>query len=53
MVSNPETLRAIDGRHGKVKALLDVSQSQIRIVSVSEIADELVGVSLHDAAFRR
>jgi glutamine cyclotransferase len=53
MVSNPETLRAIDGCHVKVKALVDVAQSQIRIVSVNEIADEQVGVRLHDAAFRR
>jgi hypothetical protein len=53
MVSNPETLNGIDGRHVKVKAIVDVAQSQIRIVSVSEIADEQAGVRLHDAAFRR
>jgi hypothetical protein len=53
MVSNPETLSGIDGRHVKVKALLDVSLSQIRIVSVSAIADEQSGIKLHDAAFRR
>jgi hypothetical protein len=53
MVSNPETLSGIDGRHVKVKALIDVAQSQIRIVSVSAIADEQAGIRLHDAAFRR
>jgi hypothetical protein len=53
IVSNPETLSAIDGRHVKVKALVDVARSQIRIVSVSAIADEQSGVRLHDAAFRR
>jgi hypothetical protein len=53
MVSNPETLSGINGRHVKVKALLDVAQSQIRIVSVSAIADEQAGTRLHDAAFRR
>jgi len=53
MVSNPETLSGIDGRHVKVKALVDASNSQIRIVSVSAIADEQAGIRLHDAAFRR
>jgi hypothetical protein len=53
MVSNPETLRGIDGRHVKVKAIVDATQSQIRIVSVSEIADEQAGIRFHDAAFRR
>jgi hypothetical protein len=53
MVSNPEMLSAIDGHHVKVKALVDASQSQIRIVSVSAIADEQTGIRLHDAAFRR
>ena len=53
MVSNPETLSGIDGHHVRVKALVDVSQSQIRVVSVSAIADESSGIRLHDAAFRR
>ena len=53
MVSNPETLSGIDGHHVKVKALVDVAQSQIRIVSVTAIADEPAGIRLHDAAFRR
>jgi anaerobic glycerol-3-phosphate dehydrogenase len=53
MVSNPETLSGIDGRHVKVKAILDATQNQIRIVSVSAIVDEQAGVRLHDAAFRR
>ena len=53
MVSNPETLSGIDGRHVKVKAIVDAAHGQIRIVSVSEIADEQAGVRLHDAAFRR
>jgi hypothetical protein len=53
MVSNPETLSGINGRHVKVRALVDVAQSQIRIVSVSAIADEQAGTRLHDAAFRR
>jgi hypothetical protein len=53
LVSNPETLGGIEGRHVKVKALVDVPQSQIRIVSVSTISEEQAGVRLHDAAFRR
>jgi hypothetical protein len=53
LVSNPETLSGIEGRHVKVKALVDVAQSQIRIVSVSAIADEQAAMTLHDAAFRR
>jgi hypothetical protein len=53
MVRNPETLSGIEGRHVKVKALVDPAQGQIRIVSVSAIADEQSGVRLHDAAFRR
>jgi hypothetical protein len=53
MVSNPEVLRGIDGRHVKVKALLDAALSQIRIVSVSAFAEERVGVKFGDAAFRR
>jgi hypothetical protein len=53
MVSNPETLSGIDGRHVKVKAFVDLAQSQIRIVSVRAIADEQAGTRLHDAAFRR
>jgi hypothetical protein len=53
MVSNPETLSGIDGRHVKVKAIVDAAKNQIRIVSLSEIADEQAGVRLHDAAFRR
>jgi hypothetical protein len=53
MVSNPETLSGIDGRHVRVKAILDAAQNQIRIVSVRAIVDEQAGVRLHDAAFRR
>ena len=53
LVSNPETLSGIEGRHVKVKAFMDVAQSQIRIVSVSTISEEQAGVRLHDAAFRR
>jgi hypothetical protein len=53
MVSNPETLSGIEGRHVKVKAIVDAAKNQIRIVSLSEIADEQAGVRLHDAAFRR
>jgi hypothetical protein len=53
MVSNPDTLSGIDGRHVKVKAIVDAAKSQIRIVSVSAIVDEQAGARLHDAAFRR
>lgn len=53
LVSNPETLSGIDGRHVKVKAILDLAQNHIRIVSVSAIVDERAGVRLDDAAFRR
>jgi hypothetical protein len=52
MVSNPETLNGIDGRHVKIRALLDAAQGQIRIVSVSAIA-EGNGTKYSDAAFRR
>ena len=52
-VSNPEALSGVDGGHVKVKALVDTARSQIRIVSVSAIAEEPGGVGLRDAAFRR
>jgi hypothetical protein len=52
MVSNPETLNGIDGRHVKIRALLGAVQGQIRIVSVSAIA-EGNGTKYSDAAFRR
>ncbi len=53
MISNPEALSAIDGRHVKVKALVDAARSQLRIVSVSAIAEQRAGIKLDDAAFRR
>jgi hypothetical protein len=53
MVSNPEVLSGIDGRHVKVRALLDAALSQIRIVSVSAFAEERAGAKFGDAAFRR
>ena len=53
MVSNPEALSGIDGQHVKVRALLDSAQSQIRIVSVSALAEEPTGARLSDAAFKR
>jgi hypothetical protein len=53
MVSNPEALTGIDGRHVKVRVLLDAVLSQIRIVSVSAFAEERAGVRFGDAAFRR
>jgi hypothetical protein len=52
-VSNPEALSGVDGRHVKVRALLDAVLSQIRIVSVSAIAEERGGTKFGDAAFRR
>lgn len=52
-VSNPEALSGIDGWHVKVRALLDAALSQIRIVSVSAIAEERTGTKFGDAAFRR
>jgi hypothetical protein len=52
-VSNPEVLSGIDGRHVKVRALLDAALSQIRIVAVSAFAEERAGVKFGDAAFRR
>jgi hypothetical protein len=52
-VSNPEALSGIDGRHVKVRALLDAALSQIRIVSVSAFAEERAGAKFGDAAFRR
>jgi hypothetical protein len=52
MVSNPEALNGIDGRHVRIRALLDVAQGQIRIVSVSALA-ERTGTNYGDAAFRR
>jgi hypothetical protein len=53
MVSNPEALSGIDGRHVKVKAHVDTAGNQIRIVSVSAIAEQRAGIKLDDAAFRR
>ena len=53
LVSNPETLSGIEGRHVKVKALVDVAQSQVRIMSVRAISEEQAGMRLDDAAFRR
>jgi hypothetical protein len=53
MVSNPEALSGIDGRHVKVRALLEAALNQIRIVSVSAFTEERVGVKFGDAAFRR
>lgn len=52
-VNNPEALSGIDGRHVKVRAHVDTAQSQIRIVSVSAIAEERGGTKFGDAAFRR
>ncbi len=52
-VSNPEALGGIDGRHVRVRAHVDATQGQIRILSVSAIADERAGAKLDDAAFRR
>jgi hypothetical protein len=53
MVSNPEALSGIDGRHVKVRALLDAALNQIRIMSVSAFGEERAGVKFGDAAFRR
>jgi hypothetical protein len=52
-VSNPEALSGIDGWHVKVRAQLDAALSQIRIVSVTAIAEERTGTKFGDAAFRR
>jgi hypothetical protein len=53
LVSNAETLSGIEGRHVKVKALVDAARRQIRIMSVSAISEKQAGTRLHDAAFRR
>jgi hypothetical protein len=53
IVSNPEALSGINGRHVKIKALMDAALSQIRIVSVSAFTEEQAGVKFGDAAFRR
>jgi hypothetical protein len=53
IVNNPEVLSGIDGRHVKVRAHMDAAQSQIRILSVSAVAEEGTGTKLGDAAFRR
>jgi hypothetical protein len=52
-VSNPEALSGTDGRHVRVRAHVDATQGQIRILSVGAIADERAGIKLDDAAFRR
>jgi hypothetical protein len=46
-------LGGIDGRHVTVKALVDAAQSQLRVVSVTAIAEQRTGIKLDDAAFRR
>jgi len=53
LVSNAETLSGIEGRHVKVKALVDAAKRQLRIISVSVISERQAGTRLHDAAFRR
>src|ERR1700719_372954 len=53
MVVNPELLSGIDGRHVKVKALVDLARSQLHIVSVSAIVEQRTGIKHDDAAFRR
>jgi hypothetical protein len=53
MVGNPEALSGIDGHHVKVKAHVDTARNQIRIVSVSAIAEQRAGIKFDDAAFRR
>jgi photosystem II stability/assembly factor-like uncharacterized protein len=53
MVVNPELLSSVDGRHVKVKALVDLARSQLHIVSVSAIAEQRTGIKHDDAAFRR
>jgi hypothetical protein len=52
MISNPEALNGIDGQHVKIRALLGVAQGQIRIVSVTALAEQ-TGTKYSDAAFRR
>jgi hypothetical protein len=52
-VCNPEALCGIDGRHVTVKANVDATHGQIRILSVNAIADELAGIMLDDTAFQR
>jgi hypothetical protein len=44
MVSNPEALSGIDGRHAKIKAIVDTARSQLLIVSVSAIAEQRAGI---------
>ncbi len=53
MVNNPDMLSAIDERHVRVKAHVDAARNEIRIVSVSAIAEQRAGIKLDDAAFRR
>ena len=53
MVNNPDMLSAIDGHHVRAKAHLDAARNEIRIVSVSAIAEQRTGIKLDDAAFRR
>jgi hypothetical protein len=53
MVSNPELLSAINGRHVRVTAHVDTALSQISIVSVTAIPEQRAGIKLDDAAFRR
>jgi hypothetical protein len=52
-VNNPDALTGIEGRHVRVRAHVDAAQSQLQIVSVHAIPEELTGIRLHDAAFRR
>jgi hypothetical protein len=52
-VSNPAALSGIEGQLVKVKAYLDAALGQIRIVSVTAIAEERSGLKFGDAAFRK
>jgi hypothetical protein len=52
-VSNPELVSGIGTLHVNVRALLDVTLSEIRIVSVTILSEPHSGINYGDAAFRR
>jgi len=53
VVSNPESLSAIDGKHLKVRARVDGASREIEVVSVTAIVEMASGINYGDSAFRR
>lgn len=53
VVSNPESLNGIDGKHLRVRARVDGASKEIEVFSVIPIVEVASGINYGDAAFRR